>query len=121
MKDELLSYSFSLEHLSINITVDYSHRSDFNLGLNEYRAASGPVIVTCAATGPLTGAIDYQWSSTCRNCPFQSTTSSSITRSAVHSGDNGTHTCTVSRGGSTASASIDFLVVGEWPLPKTCL
>ena len=39
-----------------------------------------------------------------------------ISRTAVHSGDIGTHTCTASRGGDSASASIVFNVVGEWLL-----
>ena len=91
----------------------YDPPDDFTPGPNEYRAASGPVIVTCTATGPGTGSVSYQWSSTCRDCPFQSSTSSSITQAAVHSGDNGTHTCVATRDdGSTARASIDFNVVG---------
>ena len=102
-----------LERLIVGISVDYTRPSDFNGGPNEYRAASGPVTVTCTATGAGTGTINYQWSSTCRNCPFQSATSSSIRRGAVHSGDTGTHTCVATRSGGTASASIDFRVVGE--------
>ena len=37
-----------------------------------------------------------------------------INRQAVHSGDTGTHTCTATRGGESASASIMFNVVGEY-------
>ena len=99
--------------LTIRILVDYDPPADFTPGPNEYRAASGPVTVTCTATGTGTGPVSYQWSSTCRSCPFQSAISDSITRAAVHSGDTGTHTCVATRGGSTASASIDFSVVGE--------
>ena len=98
----------------MSISVHYTYLDDFTLSPKDYKAASGPVTVTCIATGPERGVIHYQWSSTCRNCPFQSTTLRSIVRSAVHSGDNGTHTCTATRGRSTASASIDFYVVGEW-------
>ena len=39
-----------------------------------------------------------------------------IHRRAVHSRDIGTHTCTASRGGDSASANIVFNVVGEWLL-----
>ena len=99
--------------------MDYSPPSDFTPGPNEYRAASGPVTVTCTATGLGTGLISYQWSSTCSNCLFQSATSNLVKRAAVHSGDNGTHTCVASRGTSSASASIDFHVVGE-ELSKSC-
>ena len=104
---------FFLERLTVNISVDYTSPNDFTAGPNEYRAASGPVTVTCTATGAGTGTISYQWSSDCRRCPFQSATSSSITRAAVHSGDNGTHTCVATRDGKTAQGSINFLVVGE--------
>ena len=80
----------------------------------EYRAASGPVVVTCIATGG-TGSVSYQWSSTCRDCPFQTSTSATVSREAVTSGDTGTHTCTAVDAGSgnTESASIEFSVVGE--------
>ena len=95
---------------TVSILVDYDPPTDFTPGPNEYRAASGPVTVTCTAAG----AVNYQWSSTCRDCDFQSATSSSIIRPAVHSGDTGTHTCVATRGdGSTGTASIDFNVVGE--------
>ena len=104
---------YSLECNTVTISVDYTPPADFTGGPNEYKAASGPVTVTCTATGPGTGAVSYQWSSTCRDCPFQSATSSSIRRPAVHSGDKGTHTCTATRGGCSASASIDFHVVGK--------
>ena len=60
------------------------------------------------------------WTSTCsRACNFRMTTTgvtSVISRAAVHSGGNGTHTCTASRGGDSASDSIVFNVVGEWLL-----
>ena len=82
------------------------------LGPNEYRAASGPVTVTCTAIGE-TGSVSYQWSSTCSNCPFQTATSGMITRGAVHSGDTGTHTCNATTSANVGSASIKFSVKGE--------
>ena len=103
---------FFVEHLDMSISVDYTPPEDFIPGPNEYRAASGPVTVTCTATGVKSEPVSYQWSSTCRSCPFQSATSNSIKRAAVHSGDNGTHTCVATRGESTTSARIDFHVVG---------
>ena len=102
-----------LESLTVSITVDYTRPAGFNGGPDEYLAASGPVRVTCTATGAGSGTISYQWSSTCRSCPFQTATSSLVARAAVHSGDTGTHTCVATRGGSTASASIDMRIVGE--------
>ena len=93
--------------------MDYARPADFFPDVNEYRAGSGPVTVTCIATGPGTGPVSYQWSSTCRNCTFRTATSSLIRRVAVHSGDNGTHTCVATKDGNTATASIDFLIVGK--------
>ena len=105
--------NYLLLDLIVSISVDYDPPADFTPGPNEYRAASGPVTVTCTATGTGTGALSYQWSSTCRSCLFQTATSSSIKRAAVHSGDSGTHTCTATRDGISVSASIDFHVVGK--------
>ena len=85
------------------------------LGPNEYRAASGPVDVTCTAIG-VTGTINYRWSSTCRACSFNSSNSSFIRRGAVHSGDTGIHTCmaTVADSEIVGSASINITVIGEY-------
>ena len=110
----------TLVSLVVEISVSYTPPLGFTPGPNEYRAASGPVVVTCTATGGR-GSRDYQyvWTSTCSSCSFRTTTTgvtSVISRTAVHSGDNGTHTCTASRGGDSASESIVFNVVGEWLL-----
>ena len=102
-----------IERLTVSIVVNYSPPTGFTPGPNEYKAASGPVTVTCVATGPGTGAISYQWSSTCRSCPFQSATTNSIKRATVDSGDTGTHTCVATQNGITATTSINFLVVGK--------
>ena len=59
------------------------------------------------------------WTSTCSSCSFRMTSTgatSVIERASVHSRDIGTHTCTASRGGDSASDSIVFNVVGEWLL-----
>ena len=68
------------------------------------------------ASGPLS----YQWSSTCRDCPFKEpdeSTKQSIVRFAVHSGDTGSHNCTATanegEGIVTGSSTIDFNVVGK--------
>ena len=76
--------------------------------------------VTCTATGGAgIGDYVYVWTSNC-SCPFATTSftgiTSVITRPAVHSGDIGIHTCTATRDGESASASITFNVVGEWLL-----
>ena len=110
----------TLASLVVEISVSYSPPPGFTPGPNEYRAASGPVVVTCTATGGSgSGDYDYEWTSTCSSCSFRRTTTgvtSVIAQTAVHSGDIGTHTCTASRGGDSASACIVFNVVGEWLL-----
>ena len=102
---------FSAE-VSVNISVSYTPPPGFIPGPNEYRAASGPVTVTCTVNGG-TGNISYQWSSTCRNCLFKTDTRMKIVRAAVHSGDNGTHTCKAVKGEMEGSASITFVVKGK--------
>ena len=102
---------FSAE-LSVDISVSYTPPPGFTPGPNEYRAASGPVTVTCSAIGETEG-VSYQWTSNCRNCPFKTRTSKMFERAAVHSGDTGTHTCTAVKGGMVGSASITFVVKGK--------
>ena len=103
---------YSISELYVNISVSYNPPPGVQLDPNEYRAASGPVVVTCTAIGN-TGNINYQWSSDCRGCPFQTSTSKKITRPAVNSGDTGTHTCNATTAQSVGSASIKFTVKGE--------
>ena len=99
-----------ISELFVNISVSYTPPPGFIPGPNEYRAASGPVIVNCNVTGGT--SISYKWSSNCR-CPFQTATSETISRGAVHSGDIGTHTCTATAAESVGNASINVTVVGE--------
>ena len=107
--------------LTVSITVDRTDPPGFTPeNPTDYRAASGPQIVTCSATGG-SGSGDYQyvWTSTCSSCSFRTSSTgvtSVIERTAVGSHDIGTHTCTASRGGDSASDSIVFNVVGEWLL-----
>ena len=104
--------SFLLPELLVDVRVSYTPPLGFIAGPNEYRAASGPVIVTCIAVGG-TGPVNYQWSSTCRDCPFQTVTSRVVHIEIVHSGDTGTHTCTATRSSIRGSRSISFNVVGK--------
>ena len=63
--------------------------------------------------------VTYLWSSTCTNCVFDNNTKQEITRAAVHSGDNGTHTCTVTMESNetvVGNASINFNIVGTFML-----
>ena len=115
-----------LVSLDVEISVSYSPPPGFTPGPNEYRAASGPVVVTCTATGGSgSGDYEYVWTSTCSGrCDFMTTSTgvtSVISRTAIHSGDVGTHTCTASRGGDSASDSIVFNVVGEWIVAFDCM
>ena len=102
---------FSAE-LSVVISVSYTPPPGFFPGPNEYRAASGPVTVTCTAIGGTEG-VSYQWSSTCRDCVFKTKTTKMVERAVVHSGDTGTHTCTAVKGGMVGNASITFVVKGK--------
>ena len=106
----------SLLALNVSITVDYTPPPGSNLGTDEYRAASGPVIVTCNSGGA--NHVAFLWSSTCGDCTFDNNAKQEIYRAAVHSGDNGTHTCTVTVMSNGAvvvngSASINFKIVGK--------
>ena len=103
---------FLLPELAVNISVSYTPPPGTELGPTQYRAASGPVEVTCKVMGN-TNSVNYHWSSTCRDCNFQDVTNKFIRRGAVHSGDTGTHTCTAVSEGVTGNASIIFNVVGE--------
>ena len=101
-----------ISELLVTISDSYNPPPGVVLGPNEYRAASGPVNVTCTAIGG-TGSISYQWSSTCSRCPFKNESMRSNIRGAVHSGDNGTHTCTATTTEAEGSASVHFIVKGE--------
>ena len=99
--------------LFVTISVSYNPPPGVVLGPNEYRAASGPVNVTCSVEGA-NGTVRYQWSSTCRNCVFKNLKSNSVFRAAVHSGDTGSHTCRATDGRSiSGSDTINFHVVGK--------
>ena len=99
----------------MNIVVSYNPPPGIVLGPNEYRAASGLVNITCIALGG-SGTVSFRWSSTCRNCTFQSSTSKKIIRWATHSGDIGTHTCTATDGvGNSGRGNITFNVTGMLP------
>ena len=101
-----------IPELAVSITVLYVPPPGTALGPNQFRAASGPVTVTCTAVGG-TGPVSYQWSSTCRNCSFQTANSNSVTRVAVHSGDTGVHTCTATSGSISGNKTVIFDVVGK--------
>ena len=100
--------------LTVSITVDRTDPPGFTLeNPTDYRAASGPHVFTCTATGGTGDGPTYHWSSTCGICVFSSTTNAVILRTALHSGETGTHTCTATRGGVTAMDSFVINVVGE--------
>ena len=84
------------------------------LAATEYRVASGPFTFTCHVYGAATGPLTYWWVSTCPGCPFQTATGASVTRRALRSNDNGTHTCIVFGNGigQCPNASIDMKIIG---------
>ncbi len=108
-------YMFSTD-LAVTINVTYTSPADFESPfVNDFRAGSGPVTLTCQverATGPVT----YQWTSTCGNCFAKDEATQSVTldfplRASL---DDGTHTCTAtdSDGGETGCASTVMRIIG---------
>ena len=72
------------------------------------------MIVTCTAEGA-NGTVSYKWSSTCRDCLFQTSISKEVFRTAVHSGDTGHHTCAVVDSSNiSGSNSVEFNVMGKY-------
>ena len=96
----------------MTITVTRTDPPDFTPeNDNDYRASSGRHNFTCTATGGTgSGTIMYQWTSS--STTFQSS-SREITRQSVNSVDEGTHTCTATRGSDTGTATITIDIVGE--------
>ena len=70
------------------------------------------MVVTCTAVGG-TDPVSYQWSSTCRYCPFMNANSNSVAQEVVDSDDTGIHTCTAISGSLSGSETIHFNVVGK--------
>ncbi len=100
--------------LLVTIDVDYTPPADFDQPtVNDFRASSGPVTLTCQVEGA-TGTVSYQWTSTCGNC-FARGTSPLVTVGFLRAPFNdGTHTCTAtdSDGGETGSASFVMRIIG---------
>ena len=110
----IIMSSLPPDPLTVSITVDRTDPPGFTPeNPTNYRAASGPQEFTCTATGGTGDGPTYQWSSNCNRCDFRNKTDAVIFRKALHSGDNGTHTCTATRGRETAMDSIVINVVGE--------
>ncbi len=101
--------------LTVTIDVVYTPPADFDRpSVNDFRAGSGPVTLTCQVVGA-TGTVTYQWTFTCGNCFVKGPTSQSVTGYFLRVGfDDGTHTCTAtdSDGGETGSASTVMRIIG---------
>ncbi len=108
--------------LTVTIDVDYTPPADFDRpSVNDFRAGSGPVTLTCQVEGA-TGSVTYQWTSTCGNC-FASGTSPLVTQQFLRAGlDDGTHTCTAtdSDGGETGSADFVMRIIGMFVSSLLC-
>ena len=78
---------------------------------NDFRTSSGPHTFTCTATGGTgSGNIQYQWSS---SSPTFQSSNRVITRQSISNIDDGTHTCTATRGSDTGTATVTVNIVGE--------
>ena len=77
--------------------------------------ASSSLNLTCSVQGQSDAQLSYQWTSTCTgNCFVLGSTTQSITQTALHSVDSGTHTCSVTDAlGNQGMATIQMTVVGE--------
>ncbi len=108
--------------LTVTIDVDYTPPADFDPPtVNDFRAGSGPVTLTCQVEGA-TGTVSYQWTSTCGNC-FARGTSQSVTGTFFRvERDHGTHTCTAtdSDGGETGSADFVMRIIGMFVSSLLC-
>ncbi len=121
----LLNNLFSTD-LSVTIDVAYRPPVDFDRrSVNEFRAGSGPVALTCQVEGA-TGTVSYQWTSTCTGDCFvlrSPQTNPSVTQLFLRAGvDDGTHTCTAtdSDGGETGSASFLMRIIGMFVSSPLC-
>ncbi len=108
--------------LTVTIDVDYTSPADFDQPtVNDFRAASGPVTLTCQVEGA-TGDVTYQWTSTCGNC-FVSGTTQSVTGNFLRVDvDQATHNCTAtdSDSGETGSASFVMRIIGMFVSSLLC-
>ena len=96
--------------LSINVDVDPPEAS---LGENRYLAAAGPITVECLAV-EANGSVTFEWSSTCEECPFNTSTGSTIVIPYLTSNVTGEHTCTATdESGESKNVTLEFNVVGE--------
>ncbi len=115
-------YMFATDLTTVFIDVFYTPPADFDQPtVNDFRAGSGPVSLTCGvreATGPLI----YQWTSTCNNC-FARGTTQSVTRGFLRvDREEGTHTCTAtdSVNGRTGSADFVMRIIGMFMFCVLC-
>ncbi len=106
---------FATDLTTVFIDVVYTPPADFDQPtVNDYRASSGPVTLTCDVTEP-TGPLTYEWTSTCGNCFVRGQTSQTVTGTFLRiDRDQGTHTCTAtdSDSGRTGSASFVMRIIG---------
>ncbi len=100
-----------LTDLTVTIDVGYTPPADFDQPtVNDFRAGSGPVTLTCQVEGA-TGSVSYQWTSTCGNCFANGPTSQSVTGGFLRVvREEGTHTCYATDIGSGRTGSADFLM-----------
>ena len=101
----------------MSISVDYTPPPDFDYDptLKQYRAASGPLTLTCEVAGN-SGPLAYTWVTPWNQYWIPSTTRT-YSRRALHSDDNGRYTCTATdAGGSSGEASTTVKIVGIVPV-----
>ncbi len=111
--------------LTVTIDVVYASPADFDRPtVNDFRAGSGPVALTCQVEGA-TGSVTYLWTSTCTYLCFvlRFRTTPSVTQLFLRADfDDGTHTCTAtdSDGGEIGSASFVMRIIGMFVSSLLC-
>ena len=113
---------FPVPELLVTIFIDYIPPPDFNPkpGLNEFRAGSGPLTLTCHVEGA-NGTVNYIWDSSIAMLYYWGPRFYSVggvpeqrTISRLELAHNGTQTCTATDSyNNSGSASIEINVVGK--------
>ncbi len=108
----------------LTVTIDYAYTSpaDFKQPTtNDFRAVSGPVVLTCLVE-EATVSVSYLWTSTCSGCFARGTTQSVIGNFLRVHVDQGTHTCTATASdGRTGSADFLMRIIGTFLSSLLCI
>lgn len=110
---EFLLFYITYLALRVTIEVEYTPPRDFDYPSPPYYRPASSVTLKCYAYGT-TGAVNYQWSSTCTDCLASTSTAQNITDNILQANDAGVHTCTATDSiGNTGSDSTEMRLIGK--------